>query len=341
MSNTPTVPLIAPPQPTDPIALVTGASGFLGAEVARQLAAAGWTVRSTGRTASPFHPVTNYIPCNLELTDTLPQLLSGVEVVVHCAGLAHQFEFPPAPERFQQINADLVKRLAVAALHAGVKRFVQISSVSVYGYDHPADCTEEAPLAATSPYGLSKIDGERLLKLVAEGTTMESVSLRPVVMFGPGDPGNVARLITAITQRRFWRIGSATNLKCFLHVRDCARAIVTCVAQPHWLHPHAAYNLVGETVQVRRLLYAIDAGLGRRSPNWFIPKWLPATMLAIAAQLPGLGQKAKRWQSTLATFVRDDTYNGQRFRQDFNWSPEESLEAGIQEQIASEKTLRR
>jgi nucleoside-diphosphate-sugar epimerase len=341
VSNTTTVPLIAPLQPTDPIALVTGASGFLGAEVARRLAAAGWTVRSTGRTASPFHPVTNYIPCNLELTDNLPKLLDGVEVVVHCAGLAHQFDFPPEPERFQQINADLVKRMAVAALHAGVKRFVLISSVSVYGYDHPADCTEEAPLAATSPYGLSKIEGERLLKLVAAGTNMESVSLRPVVMFGPGDPGNVARLIAAITGRRFWRIGRATNLKCFLHVRDCARAIVTCVSQPHWPRPHDAYNLVGETVQVRRLLYAIDAGLGRRTTSWYIPKWLPATMLAIAARFPLIGPKAKRWQSTLATFVRDDTYNGQRFRHDFNWTPEESLEAGIQEQIALEKNMKR
>src|SRR5687768_6759832 len=71
--------------------LVSGATGFIGAAIARQLHAGGWTVRATGRAEEPQSDLFEYQPANLSYEQSLWPLLQDVAYVVHAAGLAHQF----------------------------------------------------------------------------------------------------------------------------------------------------------------------------------------------------------------------------------------------------------
>ena len=113
--------------------LVTGATGFLGSSIVRQLQAAGHAVRSTGRSAASGLP--DYRPLNLAGEPDLSSLVKGVRCVVHSAGLAHQFGRVEA-DSFFQTNVAASESLARAAAAAGAEHFVFVSSSSVYDDRH-------------------------------------------------------------------------------------------------------------------------------------------------------------------------------------------------------------
>ncbi len=214
--------------------LVTGASGFLGQAVARELQAAGVTVRCTGR-REPREQLPDYRRADLRHSREIPEMLQGVTGIVHCAGLAHQFrqgEQHALP--FQSINCEAAERLAHIAAAQGVERFLLVSSVSVYGPAKTRGLRDENSVAnPVTAYAISKRDAEiRLLRIAAQ-TGMQVMILRMATLYGEGDPGNVGRLMDAIRRRRLVMIGSGENKKSLLHVNDAARALRgPCSRQP-------------------------------------------------------------------------------------------------------------
>lgn len=160
--------------------LVTGASGFLGGAVMRRLGDRGL---GQGRQSG-------------DVRWTLPgpaPALEDVEAVVHCAALSSPF----GPWRaFQQTNVEGTRAVLDFARKAGVKRFVFISSPSVYfALVDQLDVTEDAPLPSPfNAYAKSKVEGE---KLVRAATDLSPIILRPRGIYGPGDTALLPRLLKA------------------------------------------------------------------------------------------------------------------------------------------------
>ena len=111
--------------------LVTGASGFVGSAIAEQCRSAGMNVLSTGR--SDVEDVPGYFKADVTEPESLTEAMSEVDCVVHAAGLAHQFRKGIKPAAFMKTNVKGAENIANAAVHAGVKQFILVSSVSVYG----------------------------------------------------------------------------------------------------------------------------------------------------------------------------------------------------------------
>lgn len=112
--------------------LVTGASGFIGSHIARALSTAGHEVLATGRDATRLAAFAS-TPIAVDTaditTDPLEKLVIGRDAVVHCAALSSPWG---ARSAFQQANVHATERLLDAANHAGVGRFVHLSSPSIY-----------------------------------------------------------------------------------------------------------------------------------------------------------------------------------------------------------------
>src|SRR5581483_9731693 len=155
--------------------LVTGATGFTGGHLARDLARRGYAVRALVRKsadavalhADGIDPVVGA----LEQTQALAQAVEGVDVVYHIAAIYRQAGV--SGDRYRIVNVDAVKNLIEAAASAGARRFVHCSTVGVHGdVEHPP-ANEDAPLNPGDVYQRTKLQGERVARETAAARQLE------------------------------------------------------------------------------------------------------------------------------------------------------------------------
>ncbi len=172
--------------------LVTGATGFIGRHLVAALAARGVAVRAGVRKGARGDfgpPVEDVAVPDLAAPADWTGLLKGVQGVVHLAGIAHATTAIESSV-YERVNGAAAGELAAAA--AGVARFVLMSSIRAQsGPVSNKVLTENDNPEPTDAYGRSKLMAERLVLQAFPAATV----LRPVLVYGPGVKGNMARLI--------------------------------------------------------------------------------------------------------------------------------------------------
>jgi nucleoside-diphosphate-sugar epimerase len=316
--------------------LVTGATGFLGSAIVRQLQEAGLPVRATGRQGSHSRDP-DYWPLDLRDVTLLPEMLDDVSCIIHCAGLAHQFHANlEQASRFHGINCEATEHLARMAAAQRVKRFVFVSSVSVYGPAFKSGLrNEDAVPAPWGAYAQSKRQAEIALLRIAAETGLQVLILRMATIYGESDPGNVGRLMKSIQQGRFLMIGPGRNHKSLLHRDDAARACVRAALTPTD-RPVGIWNVAGESCTMQGIVHGISSALYRQPPRWTFPAALVSGLLRTAATL-GIGPLRPWAKSRLATvqkWLAEDAYDGSRFAKDFDWHPQIPLEKGMRRLVS-------
>lgn len=198
--------------------LVTGGTGFLGANLVHHLVARGDTVRVLKRRRTPPRLLEG-LPVELvegDVTDFDSVLAAsrGVEGIYHVAGLISYW--PPKRARQTRVNVDGPRHVVAAALRNGVRRVVHTSSIAAIGFRHdgqPAD--EETQWNWGSfdiHYSTTKYLGEReALKACAKG--LEVVVVNPALIFGPRDIGwNAGRIFKLVQEKSVIRgVGGSTT----------------------------------------------------------------------------------------------------------------------------------
>lgn len=117
---------------------------------------------------------------------------SQFDVVFHVAGIAHIKETKKNRELYYKVNRDLAFEVAKKAKSDGVKQFIFLSSMSVYGLDDGI-INENTPLRPTSAYGESKFEAEKLIKTLESRSFIIAI-LRPPMVYGKGCKGNYPKL---------------------------------------------------------------------------------------------------------------------------------------------------
>ncbi|MED2972869.1 NAD-dependent epimerase/dehydratase family protein [Fictibacillus sp. B-59209] len=117
---------------------------------------------------------------------------SGYDVVFHVAGIAHIKETKENSHLYYKVNRDLAFEVAQKAKNEGVKQFIFLSSMSVYGIESGV-IDKDSPLKPKSNYGKSKLQAEELISAI-EGDTFKVAFLRPPMIYGKGCKGNYTRL---------------------------------------------------------------------------------------------------------------------------------------------------
>jgi nucleoside-diphosphate-sugar epimerase len=197
---------------------VTGASGFIGGVLARRLAGQGHTVFAFGRRQADKVPAS--IP-NYKQWD----LLAGspgvpeIDALIHCAAKVGDWG---KSEDYRMVNVEGTRTVMETFRH--VDRFVYVSSASVYSGDQPERClTEDASVGSElfTAYARSKAEAEKLL--LSSGRDV--VILRPHIVYGPGDPTLLPRLLAA---RKFGWLpvpGDGSNHISVTHILNFAHAV--------------------------------------------------------------------------------------------------------------------
>jgi dihydroflavonol-4-reductase len=274
-------------------ALVTGATGFIGAALARTLLAAGWHVRVLVRAGSDRR---NLRAINVEcvsgdLTDapSLERAVEGCDAVFHAA--ADYRLWVPDPQAMYRANVEGTRNLLEAARRAGVRRIVYTSSVACIGL--PSDGTagtEDTPVSLASMVGHYKRS-----KFLAEQAALEAAAAgAPVVIVNPAAPvgprdikptptGQI--LLDAALGRTPAYVDTGLNI---VHVDDVAAGHVLAF---HHGRIGERYILGGENLPLRDILVAVTRLAGRSPPRLRLPH---AVVLPIAYAAEGFARLTGR-----------------------------------------------
>ena len=139
--------------------------------------------------------------------------LSGVEVILHLAGIAHRMEKTDDSLYFE-VNYELTKKLAEAAKQAGVGHFIFVSTIKVYGDDYEL-LTPETECRPNDAYGKSKLMAEEALKDLESKDFGISI-VRPPLIYGQGVKGNMQKLMALVEKRKYIPLGNINNKRSML-----------------------------------------------------------------------------------------------------------------------------
>jgi nucleoside-diphosphate-sugar epimerase len=270
---------------------LTGATGFIGRHLLKELPKRGYKVRVLLRRPTMLPPeATGAVVGDLAAPRNMSNALAGVQAVIHSAGLAHGMSGLPEDD-YRTINTEATVALARAAARAGAKRFVFLSSVRAQsGPTARQILTEALDPQPTDAYGRSKLDAERGLA----DTDIDWAALRPVLVFGPGVKGNMAALLKLAQLALPLPLGGLSGRRSLLAVDNLVEAVdIVLRADGPLRRPFIVAD--PEPLTIPEMIAALRAGLGRR-PG-LIP--IPQVLLRHAMHLAGRGEAFERLAGSL------------------------------------------
>jgi 2-alkyl-3-oxoalkanoate reductase len=272
--------------------LVTGAAGFLGSHVTDLLLESGerprLLVRPGERPRMSAGAVLDVHRGDIGDRAALEPALSGVDRVLHCAARTG----PWGPEaEYERTNVRGLETLVRAAMAAGVRRLVHISSITVHGNDVCGAADESAPLAGEpNPYSRSKVAGELLLGRMIREEGAPVTIVRPGWIYGPRDTASFARIVRMVEQGRMLMVGAGENHLPLIYVRDAARGVLQ--ASEAGPAVGRSYLLVNdEPVTQADFIGAIAAELAVPAPTKHVPYELGLMLGAVAENLAWLARR--------------------------------------------------
>ncbi len=287
--------------------LLTGSTGFLGKIILENIKS--FNVRTLSRTNS------NY---NIDLSKSTPNFNENFDVVIHAIGKAHTLAFSEYEEKlFYQVNVIGTLNLLNALAKSGTpKKFVFISSVSVYGLKYGENINETTPLLANDPYGNSKIDAENIIIKWCEEQNVICTILRLPLVVGLNPPGNLGALIQAIKKRYYFNILGVNAQKSMVLASDVAKHILIAAEVggiynlTDGLHP--TFNNLSKKIAIKNGISTV------LNLPLFIVKLLALIGDFMGNFFPINSNKLFKITSTL-------TFDDRKARNNFGWNPNSVL----------------
>jgi nucleoside-diphosphate-sugar epimerase len=262
-----------------PLAFVTGATGFLGLNLVERLAARGWEVVALHRAASDTSRLARF-PARRAVGDIADRaaveaaLPEGADAVFHCAANTAMWS-----RRYDEQRRDNVigtETMLAAARARGARRFIHVSTVSVYGHGHGI-LDEDSPQVAPTGrgYGPSKAAAEAAVKTAA-GEGFPAVIVNPAHMIGRYDTRNWARMIAMTVKGKI--PGVPPGGGSFCHAAAVADAMIAAAARGR---AGRSYILAGADASFLEVFRIIGALTGRNVPR----RAMPAAALRLCARM--------------------------------------------------------
>ena len=315
--------------------LVTGGGGFLAGHLIDELLAAGHAVRAVelpGRTGG--HLATQdaeVIEGDLRDPAVARRTCEGRDVVFHPAALCASI----GPWRdFWATNVELTDHVIAGCREAGVRRLVHVSTASAVfdGTDHvDADETLPYPRRHLNHYSATKAESERRV-LAANGTGLETVVLRPHVIWGPRDRTLLPRLIERARTGRVLQVGAGTNVVSTLYAENGAQALLLAATaerapgQVYFVCDEGSINLWDF---IRRILEALGLPPVRGRTPYRLAYGIGAAQEAVWSVFH-LGGEPTVTRYTAAELARSHSYSIDRARSDLGYEPRVTRDEGLE-----------
>jgi nucleoside-diphosphate-sugar epimerase len=320
--------------------LLTGASGFIGGHVAERLVAEGFEVRCLVRPKSDTRLLEEL---GVELAvgtladrEALARAVTGCASVVHCAALVSDWG---TAREIVDANVVGTRSLLAAAAHAGVARFVHLSTTDVYGYPgRPRVAEDFEPTRFANWYAQSKRDGERVVR--EAGPELATVILRPATVYGPRSQDVVGEIAKAIRRRHMLLIDHGRAVAGLCYVANLVDAVLLGLRSE--VAVGEAFNVCdGLDVTWARFTADLAAGLSCHPPRLSMPfhlaraigRGLEVTYRALRG-LIGLRLPPLLSRQAVDVLGVDQDFSNRKARELLGWEPRVGYAAGLEATLA-------
>jgi dihydroflavonol-4-reductase len=310
--------------------LVTGASGFVGAQLARTLASRRYHVRVLTRAPERIKDLRSagieVCQGNLAERLSLQAACEGVRLVYNAAGLAMSRSAGIPAHR--AVNTTGIRTLVETAAAMRVRRIVHCSTTEVHGALGEPPANEDAPLAPRDAYDAAQLEGEQTARAAAARTGIEIVVARPSQVYGPGDC-RLLPLFRGIVRRRFVLIGTGNVTVHLVYVDDLVDGLRLC-GESSRAAGRTFILAGGETMRVDDLARLIAREAGVR----FWPVRLPAGPAYVVLALyegacRALGATPGVDRRRLAFYTEQRAFDISRARAELGFAPKVGLREGV------------
>lgn len=314
--------------------LITGGTGFIGSRLALKCLERGDYVRILAPENTDAERVNrkaietagaHVISGSVTDRDKVTESVGGVDVVYHLAAVQHEMNIPD--QVFRDVNVNGTKNVIEASIEAGVKRFVHGSTIGVYG-NLDGEIYEESPCNPDNIYGITKLEGERLVMSHQNKISLSVIRISEV--YGPADR-RLLKLFRTIKKRYFFVIGSGKNLHHLIYVDDLIKGFFLAAENKKALGE--IFVLSGkEAITTSEMVRTIASELGVKSPKFKAPLFpfrFAATIMEFI--LRPLGIQPPLHRRRMDFFRKSFSFSPQKSRDILGFEPGYSFRQGVAE----------
>ncbi len=247
---------------------ITGASGFVGQNLTKNYAT-NFIINKWTRT---------------QLFQCSVNELNGTNAVIHLAGKALDLKITSSPQAYYEVNTELTKKVFDAFLGSEAEVFIFLSSVKAIADESKVELTEEHVANPITHYGKSKLLAEQYIfsKKIPEGKRV--YILRPCMIHGPGNKGNLNLLYQLVSKSLPWPLGIFQNQRSFCSIDNLCYAVQQILERDDI--PSGVYNLADdETVSTNEIIQLIASSINKKVIIFKIPKIVINTIARIGDML--------------------------------------------------------
>lgn len=300
---------------------VTGSTGFIGAHLLPLLSSHGYLcvaltelgLRSGGDGMGRFS-------VDVVSGEGLADGLKGAGGVIHLAARNHVLkgtEKDPL-SAYRRVNVEGTRNVIRAAVQAGARWFIHFSSVKTTGEGGEAVFDEDSPCKPSTPYGISKLESEEVVRRVAEESGIRALIFRLPMVYGPGNLGNLPRMIRWADKGAPFPLYQPENLRSMVYVGNVVHAVPLAIRKATLGVP--IYILKDVEDYSTRIVYrAICNALGKK------PRFIP---------VPSPVVRLGGWLSEdIRKITGSFRVSSAKFARDTDFTPPFSLEEGIKRTV--------
>ncbi len=320
------------------VCLVTGGTGFIGGHVVERLVKTGHRVRCLARQTSDTQALERL---DVEIAEgdltnpaSVARAAAGATYILHCGALVSDWATVP---EIRRTNVGGTRHVMQAALQAGIKRVIHVSSTDVYG--HPKGVREidesQPPSRFSNWYSRTKLEAESEVRRAVSTGAVQAVVLRPATIYGPGSVNVVGEIAKAVRARNMLLIDRGRAVAGLCYIDNLVDAAALALSDEG--AAGQTFNVTdGLDITWQQFVGDLARGLGSPPPRLSLPYPL-AHGLGLAMEqayrlmrtAAGLRTPPLLSRQAVDVMGRDQSFSNLRIRQRLGWEPRVSYEAGL------------